>query len=111
MIAPYDRPLTFCADFPERVARWEAWWRFEADRPLMCCDVGTRQDIRRDKAFDLLEQPEEWLRVRLAQLENTYWATDSVPSIRVDIGPAAFLRSRSIWGSGGKTSAAAAGRL
>ena len=89
MTTPYDRPLTFCADFPERVARWEAWWRFEADRPLLHCAVGTRQDIRWDKAFDLLEQPGEWLRVRRAQLENTFWAGDTVPSIRVDIGPVA----------------------
>lgn len=89
MTTPYDQPLTFCPDFPERVARWEAWWRFESDRPLMFCGVGTRKDIRRDKAFDLLEKPDEWLRVRRAQLEATCWAGDSVPSIRVDIGPVA----------------------
>lgn len=89
MNTPYDQPLTFCSDFPERVARWEAWWRFEADRPLMFCGVGTRKDIRWDKAFDLLEKPDEWLRVRRAQLEATIWAGDSVPSIRVDIGPVA----------------------
>jgi hypothetical protein len=89
MATPYDCSLTFCPDFPERVARWEAWWRFESNRPLMCCGVGVREDIRWDKAFDLLEQPGEWLRVRRVQLENTCWAGDSVPSIRVDIGPVA----------------------
>jgi hypothetical protein len=81
--------LRFCPDFPARVERWEAWWRFQADRPLVFLSVGTRRDIRWDKAFDLLEQPDAWLRVRRAQLEATHWAGDDVPSIRVDIGPVA----------------------
>lgn len=89
MHATPDRPLAFCPDYPERVARWEAWWRFAADRPLVVAGVGTRRDIRWDKAFDLLEQPEAWLAVRRAQLEHTHWAGDDVPSIRVDIGPVA----------------------
>jgi hypothetical protein len=84
-----EQPLAFCPDYPERVARWEAWWRFQADRPLVCVSVGTRKDVRWDKAFDLLEKPDAWLKVRRAQLENTHWAGDDVPSIRVDIGPVA----------------------
>jgi hypothetical protein len=89
MTLPCDRPLEFCPDFPERVARWEAWWRFRADRPLVCISAVRRHDLRWDKAFDLLERPDEWLTVRRAQLEHTHWAGDDAPSIRVDIGPVA----------------------
>ena len=85
----HDQPLAFCPDYPERVARWEAWWRFQADRPMACVSAGKRKDIRWDKTFDLLEQPAEWLAARRLQLENTHWAGDSLPSIRVDIGPVA----------------------
>jgi hypothetical protein len=84
-----EQPLTLCRDYPERLARWEAWWRFQADRPLVCVGAAKRPDIRWDKAFDLIEQPEAWLAVRRAQLENTHWAGDLLPSIRVDIGPVA----------------------
>ncbi|MEI8243848.1 MAG: hypothetical protein WCI17_11315 [bacterium] len=90
MKAIQEQPLTCCPDYPERVARWEAWWTFASDRPLACVSVGTNKNIRWDKAFDLLEQPEQWLAVRRAQLENTHWAGDEVPSIRVDIGPVAI---------------------
>lgn len=89
-----NRPLAFCPDFPERAARWEAWWRFEADRPLLIATLSKPGEIRRDKAFDLLEDPEAWLKVRFAQLEHTHWIDQAVPSIRVDLGPvvtAAFL--------------------
>lgn len=89
MQASFEKPLTFCPDFPERLARWEAWWRFEADRPLVAASVGLRSDIRWDKAFDLLERPEAWLAVRRAQMENTYRAGDDVPGIRIDFGPVA----------------------
>lgn len=85
----HDQPLAFCADYPERVSRWEAWWRFQADRPLACLSVGKSKSIRWDKAFDLLEDPVSWLAVRRAQLESTHWAGDEVPGIRVDIGPVA----------------------
>jgi hypothetical protein len=85
----HDQPLAFCPDYPERIARWEAWWRFQADRPLACVSAAKRRDIRWDKGFDLLEKPGEWLAMHRAQLENTHWAGDSMPSIRVDIGPVA----------------------
>ena len=85
-----SRPLAFCPDYPERVARWEAWWRFQADRPLVCVSAAKRTDIRWDKAFDLLEDPAKWLAVRRTQLEQTHWAGDDVPGIRVDIGPVAI---------------------
>jgi hypothetical protein len=29
-----DAPLALFPDFPERLALWRAWWRFEAPRPL-----------------------------------------------------------------------------
>jgi hypothetical protein len=87
-------PLEFCPGFPEVAERWEAWWRFEADRPLLVGSVAARPGIPWGKAFDLFERPDEWLAVRRRQLEGTYWLDQAVPHIRVDLGPvatAAFL--------------------
>ena len=86
--------LALCPRFAEVAARWNAWWRFEADRPLILTQSGTRSDIRWDKAFDLLDRPADWLKVRRAQVEATVVAGDALPSVRADIGPvsmAAFL--------------------
>jgi hypothetical protein len=47
------------------------------------------RDVRWDKAFDLLEQPEEWPRVRRTQLENTRWAGD----FNYMIGPDDFVET------------------
>lgn len=88
------RPLEFCPPFPAIADRWEAWWRFEAKRPLLLASAAKRTDIRRGKAFDLIQRPEEWLKVRRAQIEATHYAGEAIPSIRADIGPvatAAFL--------------------
>ncbi len=89
-----SQPLSFCPDFQQVAKRWEAWWRFDADRPLLVAPTRKRADIRWDKAFDLLEKPDAWLEVRRQQFENTCWIGDTLPNIRVDIGPvatAAFL--------------------
>lgn len=87
-------PLTLCPSFPDVAARWNAWWKFEADRPLIVAQTARDSGIRWDKAFDLIEAPESWLRVRRAQTEASHFAGEAVPSVRVDIGPvalAAFL--------------------
>ena len=84
-----SKPLATCPDFPRIARRWEAWWRFEADRPLLVASVEKPADIRRDKAFDLLDDPDAWLAVRRAQLEHTHFVGEMVPSIRVDLGPVA----------------------
>jgi len=89
-----SKPLATCPKFPQIARRWEAWWRFEADRPLLVGTVATPADIRWDKAFDLLDDPECWLAVRKAQLAHQHSIGDTVPSIRADLGPvapAAFL--------------------
>lgn len=88
------KPLQQCPKFPEIARRWNAWWRFEADRPLVIGQITDKSDIRWDKAFDLLDQPEAWLEVRRKQVEHTIFIGETLPSIRVDIGPvsiAAFL--------------------
>lgn len=88
------RPLRFRPDFPDVARRWEAWWRCEATRPLLLVSAPKRKDLYWGKAFDHMGQPAEWLRLRRLQVENTHYAGDSIPSIRVDIGPvatAAFL--------------------
>lgn len=88
------RPLRFRPDFPDVARRWETWWRFEATRPLLILAAPKRLDIRWGKAYDLLDQPAEWLAVRRRQIENTHYVGEALPWIRVDIGPvalAAFL--------------------
>ena len=101
------RPLSFCPDFPALAQRWEAWWRFEADRPLLAAAVRKLEAPRWDKAFDLLEKPEEWLAVRRRQMEATCFSPDTPPSIRVDLGPvvtAAFLGAPLHFAAGENTS-------
>lgn len=89
-----QKPLEFCPNFPAIAARWERWWNFSAERPLLIAAAATRNDIYRGKAFHLLEQPAEWLATQRRQLEATKFVADTLPRIRADIGPvalAAFL--------------------
>ena len=81
------RPLELKPDLPDTTRRWEAWWRFQADRPLLVAWARKTDRIRWDKAFDLLERPEEWLAVRRTQVENTHAVGEAIPFIRADIGP------------------------
>ena len=83
------KPLTYCPAFPETAQRWNDWWKSKNDRPLIVAQVAKTQGIRWDKAFDLLDQPEEWVRVRRTQVEQTHFAGEALPSARVDIGPVA----------------------
>jgi hypothetical protein len=88
------RPLALKPEFPAVAQRWESWWRFEARRPLVVCPTPKRADIVWGKAFDLLDRPQEWLKVRRLQVENTHYPGESLPFVRADIGPvatAAFL--------------------
>ncbi|MFZ4694765.1 MAG: hypothetical protein ACOYMV_06530 [Verrucomicrobiia bacterium] len=88
------KPLALKPNFTEVAARWEAWWTCENDRPLMVAAATKPSKIRWGKAFDLLEKPREWLEVRRKQVENTHWAGDAIPNVRVDLGPvstAAYL--------------------
>ena len=87
-------PLTFCPTFPDVAARWERWWAFEADRPLLMTEVLKMPGKAWGKALDLIDRPEEWLRNRRGQLEDTHFVGEALPAIRVDIGPvsmAAYL--------------------
>ena len=89
-----SKPLEMCPSFPRIARRWEAWWRFAADRPLLVGSLETPADIRWDKAFDLLDDPESWFAVQKAQLTHRHFIGDAVPRIRADLGPvapAAFL--------------------
>ena len=87
-------PLRFRPDFPQVARRWEAWWRFEARQPLLLVSAPKRPGIYWGKAFDFMDRPADWLRLRRLQIEETHYAGDSIPALRVDIGPvatAAFL--------------------
>ncbi|PTX94618.1 hypothetical protein [Opitutus sp. ER46] len=87
-------PLEYCPRLPEIAARWERWWRFSAERPLLIASAPTRPAGYRGKAFHLLHDPERWLAKQRAELETTHYVADTLPRIRADIGPvaiAAFL--------------------
>ena len=87
-------PLTFCPAFPEVAARWERWWAFEADRPLLMAQAPKTPGTVWGKGLDLIDRPQEWLRNRRCHLEDTHFVGEALPSIRVDIGPvsmAAYL--------------------
>lgn len=85
-----SKPLTLCPNFPDAAQRWNDWWSWEGERPLLIPPVVKRTDIRWDKAFDLIDRPEEWLQVRRAQVENMHYIAELLPSIRIDIGPVAL---------------------
>ena len=72
LTAIQSEPLTFCPSFPEIALKWNDWWACESERPLIVVQGAKTDKIRWDKAFDLLEQPEEWLRLRRRQVEETY---------------------------------------
>ena len=87
-------PLTFCPNFAEVAARWNRWWAFEAERPLLMAEAPKTPGKAWGKGLDLIERPEEWLRNRRGQLEDSHHVGESLPAIRVDIGPvstAAYL--------------------
>ncbi|MDR0901855.1 MAG: hypothetical protein LBM92_03695 [Opitutaceae bacterium] len=91
-----SQPLELCPAFPEIAARWEDWWNFRADRPLMMASSILRDDIYWGRGFRFLENGEhdQWLRAMRAQVENVRWLGELLPRVRVDIGPeapAAFL--------------------
>lgn len=86
--------LDYCPRFPEVAARWESWWQFKADRPLLIAPVAKSADTYRGKAYHLLGQPDQWLQTLEQQLESTHYVAETLPRIRIDIGPiapAAFL--------------------
>jgi hypothetical protein len=83
------RPLGRCPDFPAIARRWEQWWNFEADRPLLSVAASKGPGAPAGKGLSLLEQPEAWLSMRKAQLDNRYHVAETVPEIRVDLGPLA----------------------
>ncbi|OAM90071.1 hypothetical protein OH491_18795 [Termitidicoccus mucosus] len=90
------QPLQFCPDFPEIAARWEAWWVFRADRPLLMATAVRKDDgIYRGKALHLVaDRTKEWLAATRLQVATAHWVADTLPRIRADIGPcapAAFL--------------------
>jgi hypothetical protein len=90
LTAIQSEPLTSCPSFPEVALKWNDWWACRSEQPLIVAQTAKTGEIRWDKAFDLLEQPEEWLRIRRRQVEETYHAGEAIPSVRVDVGPVAM---------------------
>ena len=86
--------LKYCPEFSEVAQRWNDWWSFKADRPLLIAQAAKNSEIRWDKGFDLFDRPDEWVRMRRTQVEQTHYVGEALPFVRVDIGPvamAAFL--------------------
>lgn len=81
------QPLEFCPNFPEIAARWEAWWRFESDRPLLQISASKREIPYWGKAFHLFPDFEAWFEARFPQVDAVQNMGESVPALRVDIGP------------------------
>lgn len=84
-------PLEFCPHFPDLAALWEAWWRRGNDRPLLLARYvgGPDPEVPQGRLLHLLERPEEWLAAKEQQLTAATWSVDTVPQIRIDIGPVA----------------------
>jgi hypothetical protein len=90
LIKMQNQSLSYCPSFPEVCNRWNDWWRFESEYPLIIAQAPKTKNIRWDKAFDLLNKPQEWLAVRRTQVEETHYVGETLPFIRVDIGPVAM---------------------
>jgi hypothetical protein len=89
-----EQPLTCCAAFPSVARRWREWWTFRADRPLLLAQAPKVAGIRWDKAFDLIDRPDEWVAVQRRKIASTHYVGEALPFARIDIGPvatAAFL--------------------
>lgn len=84
-----SQPLSLCPDFPAIAERWEAWWRFESDRPLLCASVPEADFPGGGKCLDKIDDPAAWLAVRRKQIERTRWYDAEIPNTRIDIGPVA----------------------
>ena len=83
-----EQALALCPDFPRIAARHEAWWRCELQGPpLVIASTSINRGVPGGKLLDRLQQPDEWMQGRLAQLANTHWAGDAFPSLRTDFGP------------------------
>lgn len=84
-------PLALQPEFPDVARRWLEWWAFANDRPLVVAQSPKKgaARIRWDKGFDLLDNVEAWLALRRAQVEQTHFAGEAIPNVRVDIGPVA----------------------
>lgn len=82
--------LDLCPDFPAVTERWEAWWRFEADRPLLCATVHGEGFPGGGKCYDLLADFDRWLAKRRSQVEHITWYDAAIPNLRVELGPVAM---------------------
>ncbi len=85
------QPLDLCPDFPRLAQRYEAWWQQEClDRPLLIGLANKNPSRPITRRLDLLEQPEQWLGVKLEDLSQQARTPDTLPNIRVDFGAAAL---------------------
>ena len=83
------RPLEWDADFPRIASRFESWWAQDMlDRPIFIAAANTNPSRPLTRRTDLLNQPEVWLEAKLADLRQLHRVGDTLPSVRVDFGPA-----------------------
>lgn len=81
-------PLQLCPDFPAIAARHEAWWEQSlVDHPLFLGAANTNPNRPITRRLELLEQPEQWLVAKQADLQQQHRVGDTLPAMRVDFGP------------------------
>ena len=73
--------------FAEIADRWEQWWKFNSDRPLLIGTAPRQRGYHWTKPFDRIDSPDAWLAASREHMESVYFMDQSVPSIRVDFGP------------------------
>lgn len=84
-------PLAACPAFPQLARRHEDWWQCAAtDRPLLLAYADTRSGRPGGRGLGLLHDAEAWLADRCAGMARTRCLGDGLPSVRVDLGPAAL---------------------
>jgi len=81
-------PLEYCEDFPTIARRYEAWWSCDLlDRPVLIASADKNPSRPIQRRLELLDQPEAWLEVKLADMLQLYRVGDKLPTLRVDLGP------------------------
>ncbi len=80
-------PLARCESFPVIAARHESWWRRTNQNPIVLAKANANPARSISRRLELLDDPGAWLAAKEADLEQTLFMADSLPSIRVDFGP------------------------
>ena len=80
-----------CPTFPRIAQRHEAWWSQQSiGRPIFFGSVNSNAYRQVDRGLDLLDDAGAWLDAKLADMRTEHRVGDALPTVRVDLGPAAL---------------------